>query len=191
MKLVLPIATVTAVPNLMLKMGTGEDASLVPGTCLCLRAEVTPEILDQLREGMSDDFFEKAGGKSPRVPRNPELGAQIWKTEYEGGTLALDLSELEDLDFEAEVLTFGDVDAKAIGFEPLAKGMVEFSVNAIIKTDHEGRGQLAALLRHKFKVTFSKLTQKPLAEPKKPSDDAANPNQGKLLEDGGSASTTH
>lgn len=191
MKLVLPIASVTAVPNLMLRQGSGEDSILVPATCLCLRAEVTPEILDQLREGMADDFFEKGVGKAPRVPRNPELGMQTWKTEYQGGAAALDLSELEDLDFEAEVLTFTDVDAKAICWENLTKGVVDLQMNAIIKTDHEGRGQLAALLKHKFKVTFSKLTQKPLAEPKKPSDDAANPNQGKLLEDGGSASTTH
>lgn len=176
MKLYLPIAEVTAVTPLMLKMGTGEDATLEPATSLTLRAEVHPEVLDELREGLSDRFFEKGDGKSPRVPCIPELdGALGWKSEYEAGTLKLDLSDLEDLDFEDEELTIGGVDAKGITFEPLPKGMLDFKVNAIIRSDDvELRGKLNGLLRHTLKATFLKMTQKPLAAPKAPKDDAAS-----------------
>lgn len=186
MKLSLAIAQVVAVTPLMLKHGSGEDATLVPATSLTFRAEVNPEQLVELREGLADKFFEAVAPKAPRVPSIPEIeGAIGWKTEYEDGTLRLDLSELEDLDFEDEEITIGGVDAKGITFEPMAKGMVDFKVNAIVRSDDaELRGKLNALLRHTVRATFSKLTQKPLAEPKKPSDDAADPNQGKLPMEG-------
>jgi hypothetical protein len=182
MKLSLPIAQVVAVTPLMLKHGNGEDASLVPATSLTFRGPIEPKQLEELREGLSDRFFEPASGKAPRVPAIPELdGAIGWKTEYEGFTLALDLSELEDLDFEDENLTITGVDAKGISFEPLATGMVDFKINAIVQTDDvELRGKLNALLRHTVRATFSRLTQKPLAEPKKAGDDAATSAQQSL-----------
>lgn len=179
MKLALPLAQVVAVTNLMLRHGSGDEATLVPAKALTFRAEVHPEILDQLREGLTDKFFDAAVGKAPRVPSIPEIETLAWKTEYESGTLALDLTELDDLDFEDEHMTLSGVDAKDITFEPLATGMVAFKVNAIVTTDDaEERGKLDGLLRHTVRATFSKLTQKPLAEPKKPGDDSA---QGDLL----------
>lgn len=179
MKLVLAIAEVVAVTNLMLRHGTGEDATLVPAKALTFRAKVQPSQLEELREGLADVFFEKTE-KAPRVPSLPEIdGAIGWKTEYESGTLRLDLSNLDDLDFDDEELVLGGVDAKDITFEPLAAGMVDFKVNAIVKSDDpEMRGKLDALLRHTVSAEFSKLTQKPLAEPKKPKDDASG--QGTL-----------
>lgn len=182
MKLILPIANIVAVTNLMLKHGSGAEATLVPATAVSFKGEVDPKMLDQLREGLSDIFFEKATTKAPRVPSIPELYAMSWKTEYEGGTFTLDLNELDDLDFELDEtgeLQFAGVDVKALTFEPLAKGLVLFTGNAIVPTDKDGRGQLAALVRHTVKATFSKLTQKALAEPEGPQKDA-NPDQGKL-----------
>lgn len=190
MKLQLPLADVSAVTNLMLKHGSGEDATQVPAKAITFRAEVAPEILDQLREGLADVFFEAVAAKAPRVPSIPELGAQVWKTEYERGTLALDLSDLDDLDFEDLHLTLSGVDVKDITFEPLATGMVAFKANAVVETDDsETRGKLDAILRHTVKATFTKLTQKPLAEPKKAKDDAAD-GQGTLIDDKGAAVTT-
>jgi hypothetical protein len=160
MKLVLAIAQVAAVTNLMLKHGSGEDATLVPGKCLSFRAQI----------------------KAPRVPSIPELdGAIGWKTEYESGTLKLDLSELNDLDFEDDELVLTGVNAKAITFTPLATGMVDLTVNAIVELDDpELRGKLDAILRHTVKATFLKLTQKPLAAPKTAGDDAADTRQPAL-----------
>lgn len=179
MKLAIPNASIRAVTNLMLSMGTGEDAQQVPATAVQIKGDVEPKALEQLRAGLADKFFEPAAG-GPRVPCIPELAALTWKTEYEGGTLVLDISELDDLDFDAgDELRFTNVDAKDIVFEPLANGMVSFKVNAIVRTDQDGRGRLAALLKHNVAATFSKLTQQPLAEPEGPQDDA-NPDQGKL-----------
>lgn len=181
MKLTIEVAMVAAVTPLMLKHGSGEDATLVPASSLTLKGEVAPKQLEELREGLSDIFFEK-NEKGPRVPSLPELGAQSWQTEFEDGTLKLDLEDLEDLDFEDEELAMSGVELKSIAFEPLKTGRVDFSCNAIVRTDDaELRGKLNALLRHKVGVSFSKLTQKPLAAPKKPSDDAASANQGNLL----------
>jgi hypothetical protein len=181
MKLVLAIAQVAAVTNLMLKHGSGEEATLVPGKCLSFRAQIEPHALDELREGLADIFFEKTE-KGPRVPSIPELdGAIGWKTEYESGTLKLDLSDLDDLDFEDEELVLTGVNAKAITFTPLATGMVDFTVNAIVELDDpELRGKLDAILRHTVKATFLKLTQKPLAAPKTAGDDAADSRQPAL-----------
>lgn len=191
MKLYFPAAYIPAVTNLMLKMGTGEDASLVPAMALSITAEVNPKMLDQLREGLSDVFFEPASEKAPtapRVPSLPELAALQWKTEYEC-TLVLDISELNDLDFEAERLTFTGVEAKAISFEPLATGGVAMKLQVNVRADQEGRGQLSALLKHEVRVTLSKLSQKPLIEPDKPKDDAAK-NQGRLPIGDGSTQTS-
>lgn len=181
MKLYLPIAQVTAVTPLMLKHGTGEDAGLEPATSITFRAEVDPKLLDELREGLADRFFEPVNGKGPRVLSVPEFeGAFGWKTEYEGSNLVLNLEDCDDLDFDDEELVLAGVDAKGITFEPLAKGMVDFKVNAIVRSDDpELRGKLNGILRHTVKAVFSKLTQKPLAEPKKPKDDGAK-DQGKL-----------
>lgn len=192
MKLHLPIANVVAVTNLMLKHGSGDDATLVPAKALTFRAEVAPEILEQFRAGLTDRFFDKAKDKEPRVPSIPELdGALGWGVEYESGTLRLDLSDLDDLDFEDEELALGGVNAKDITFEPLRTGMVALKVNAIVETDDaELRGKLDALLRHTVKATFSKLTQKPLMEPEKPQD-GPNPNQAELpIDDKGVSATT-
>lgn len=177
MKLTLIVAHVAAVTNLMLKNGSGEEATLVPAKALTLRAEVEPKMLDELRANLADRFFDQPTEKgAPRVPSIPELDGPIgWKTEYEGATLALDLSELQDLDFEDEHLTLTGVNAKDITFQPLPTGMVDFKVNAIVETDEpEMRGKLDALLKHTVRATFSKLTQKPLIEPEKPGDDAAS-----------------
>lgn len=184
MKLVLPLAYIGAVTNLMLSHGTGEDATLVPATAVKLEADVDPKILDELREGLRNTFFDD---NKPAVPKIPELEAMAWKTEYEGGTLSFDISDTEDLDFEADDdrLVYLGVDVKAITFEPLATGLVAFKCNAIVRSDEAGRGRLAALLKHNVKATFSKLSQKPLAEPKKPSDDAApSPQQELVTADG-------
>jgi len=180
MKLAMPLAYVGAVTNLMLNHGSGEDAELVPAKALQLRAEVSPEILDQLREGLADKFFEAAVPKAPRVPSIPELEVMNWKTEYERGTLAINLADTDGLAFDDEDITLTGVTVKSITFEPLATGMVDFKVSAIVETDEETGGKLAALLKHTVKATFSKLTQKPLAAPDKPKDDAADANQGKL-----------
>jgi hypothetical protein len=189
MKLYLPIANVTAVTNLMLKHGSGEGATQVPAKALTFRAEVAPEIIEQFRAGLTDRFFDQAADKAPRVPSIPELDGPIgWRTEYEHGTLKLDLSDLDDLDFEDKHLTLGGVNAKDITFEPLATGMVALKVNAIVETDDaELRGKLDGILRHAVKATFSKLTQKPLAEPEGPQKDA---NQGELPIDDGSKATS-
>lgn len=173
MKLAIEIALVAAVTPLMLKHGSGEDASLVPATSLSLKGEISPKQLEELREGLADLFFEPSE-KGPRVPSMPELGAQTWKTEYQDGTLKLDLEDLDDLDFEDEEIAISGVELKAISFEPLTTGKVDFSCNAIVRdTDADLRGKLNALLRHKVGVSFSKLTQKPLAAPKKPADDSS------------------
>lgn len=173
MKIVLAVAYVSAVTNLMLSHG--ED--LVPAIALKLQAEVEPKLLEELRAGLTEKFFEAAVGDAPRVPCIPELAALTWKTEYEKGTLTLGLTETEGLAFKEEELRFTGVDTKAISFEPLATGRLAFECNAIIRADEDGRGKLTALLKHNVKATFSKLTQKPLAEPKKPADDAASTQQ--------------
>ncbi len=193
MKIVLAIAEVVAVTNLMLKHGTGEDATLVPAKALTFRAKVPPVVLEQLREGLTDRFFEPAPEKAPRVPSLPELdGAIGWKTEFESGTLRLDLSNLDDLDFDDEELVLSGVDAKDITFEPLATGMVDFKVNAIVKSDDpEMRGKLDALLRHTVSASFSKLTQKPLAEPKKAKEDASTQASLPIGQAQEPAATTH
>jgi hypothetical protein len=184
MKLYLASANVVAVTNLMLSHGTGEDKTLVPAKALSFRAEIDPKLLDELREGLADLFFEPSNGKGPRVPSIPEIdGAIGWKTEYEGGTLKLDLGQLDDLDFDDEELVCTGVDTKAISFEPLATGRAIFKCNAIVTSDDpEMRGKLDALLRHDLPVTFTKLTQKPLAAPKKAGDDAAESRQGALID---------
>jgi hypothetical protein len=175
MKLLLAIANITAVTPLMLKMGTGDDATQVPATSITFRGEVEPTLLDELRPGLSDFFFSKQSDNSPRVPLLPELvGALGWKTEYESGLLALDLSALEDLDFDDENLAIPGVEVKGITFEPQANGMCDFKMNAIVKSEPKLRGKLNGLLRHTLRATFSKLTQKPLIEAPKPSDDAAS-----------------
>lgn len=175
MKLELPIAYVAAVTNLMLS--EGDD--LVPAQALKLEAEVEPALLEELREGLTARFFEQPGEGAQAIPSVPELAALGWKTEYEKGTLTLDLSETEGLAFEDEKLKFTGVDVKAIEFEPLATGMLSFKANAIVRANEEARGKLTALLKHDVRATFTKLTQKPLAEPKKPKDDMAN-SQGQL-----------
>lgn len=181
MKLVFPAAFISAVTNLMLKHGSGDGATLVPATALKLKGQVDPKMLNELREGLRDKFFDD---NKPAVPTIPELAALGWKTEYEGGTLALGLGDTEDLDFDDESLVLMGVDAKDIIFEPLATGMCDLEVNAIVQADTETRGKLTSLARHTVKATFSKLTQKPLAEPKKPSDDAADDRQRPLTADG-------
>lgn len=171
MKLVFPLAYVAAVTNLML--AEGEDQ--VPAQALKIEAEVAPELLNQLRDGLADVFFERpAGDKAPAIPRVPELAALSWRTEYEKGRLELDLEDTEGLAFTDQQLAFQGVDVKAIEFEPLATGMVAIKANAIIRGDEEQRGKVTALLKHTVKATFTKLTQKPLAEPEKPQDDAAS-----------------
>lgn len=188
MKLSFPICYITAVTNLMLKEGSGDDATHRPAKAITFRAEVSPSQLDELRDGLSNVFFEPAHDKAPRVPAIPELGVQHWKTEYEHGTLALDLSKLEDLDFEDEHLTLGGANVKDLEFEPLSTGMVSIKGNAVVETDDaELRGKLDGLLKHTVRATFSKLTQKPLAEPEGPQDDA---NQGRLPIDGDAGDTT-
>lgn len=181
MKLYLANALVVAVTPLMLKHGSGEDATLVPATALTFSAQVPPKQLDELRAGLSDRFYEPEQPKLPRVLSVPEIdGAIGWKTEYQSGTLKLDLEQLEDLDFDDDELVVSGVNAKGITFEPLATGMVDFKVNGIVTSDDpELRGKLNGLLRHKLPVTFTKLTQMPLAEPKKPKDDASS-GQGTL-----------
>lgn len=181
MKIVLPIATVAAVTPLMLKHGSGEEATLVPAKSITFKAEVQPVTLNELREGLDERFFEAASEKGPRVPALPELdGAIGWRTEYEGGTLRLDLSQLEDLDFDDEELVLAGVEVNSITFEPLATGMVAWRMNAIVTSDDpEVRGKIDGLLRHTVSAEFTKLTQRPLAEPKKPKDDMAN-KQGEL-----------
>lgn len=181
MKLVLSIANVVAVTPLMLKHGTGDEAALEPATALTLRADTPPSILEELREGLADKFFEPAE-KGPRVPCIPELaGALGWKTEFESATLKLDLSNCEDLDFSDEELVIAGTELKGIEFEPLSTGMVGFKCNAIIRSDDpELRGKLNGLLRHTVSATFTKLTQKPLAEPKKAKDDASTSSQEPL-----------
>lgn len=169
MKLALPIAYIRAVTNLMLN--EGEDQ--VPAIALSIESEVLPAILDELREGLFGKFFDVVSDKAPAVPSIPELSALSWKTEYERGTLKLDLEETEGLAFQDELLEHGGVDVKAITFEPLPTGMLQFKCTAIVRADEEGRGKLTALLKHNVKATFTKLTQKPLAEPKRPKDDAA------------------
>jgi hypothetical protein len=190
MKLYLPIAKVVAVTNLMLNHGSGEEATLVPAKSITFRAEVEPKLLEEFRAGLADRFFDPVASKEPRVPAIPELEGPIgWKTEYESGTLRLDLRDLDDLDFEDEELLLHGVNAKGITFEPLATGMVDLKVNAIVETDDaELRGKVDALLKHTLKATFSKLTQKPLMEPEGPQD-GANPNQGQLPIDGATATT--
>lgn len=173
MKIVLAVAYVSAVTNLMLSHG--ED--LVPAIALKLQAEVDPALLEELRAGLTEKFFEPAVGDAPRVPCIPELAALTWKTEYEKGAILLDLSETDGLAFEEDELKFTSVDTKAITFEPLAKGRLAFECNVIIRADEDGRGKLTALLKHNVKATITKLTQKPLAEPKKPADDAASKQQ--------------
>jgi hypothetical protein len=170
MKLILPLAYIPAVPNLMLN--EGDD--LVPAICVKFEAEVAPEILDELRPGMAAVFFERpAGDKAPAIPKMPELAALGWRTEYEHGRLEIDLSDTDGLAFGDAELACSGVDVKAIEFEPLATGLVAFKANAIIRGDEELRGKITALLKHTVRATFSKLTQKPLAEPEKPKDDAA------------------
>lgn len=179
MKLVFPLAYVAAITNLMLS--EGDD--LVPAQAVKLEAEVHPDLLNELREGLPDVFFDKpAGDKAPAVPRLPELAALTWRTEYEQGRIELDLSDTEGLAFEDREIACQGVDVKAIEFEPLATGMVSIKANAILRGDEEQRGKITALLKHTVRATFSKLTQKPLAEPKRAKDDAANANQGELLE---------
>jgi hypothetical protein len=183
MKLTLIVANIAAVTPLMLKKGSGDAATQVPAKALTIKAEVAPELLNELRDGLADKFFEPPTKDAPRVPCIPEIeGAIAWKTEYESGTLALDLSQLEDLDFEDKHLTLHGVSAKDIAFEPLPSGMVAFKVNAVFETDDaELRGKLDGLLRHVVRATFSKLTQKPLIKPEGPQDDAAS-RQQELIE---------
>lgn len=179
MKLLLVSATVTAVTNLMLKHGSGEDARLVPATSLSLKAEVPPALLDELREGLANVFFEKqaAGSSAPRVPCLPELDTLSWKTEYQEAVLTVDVEAIADeLDFEVPEsgkLRFGDTEVKSITFAPSPKGAVDFTCNVIVRGDAEDRGRLTALQRHKAGITLEQLSQKPLAQPKKPADDAA------------------
>lgn len=171
MKLVLPVAYVAAVTNLMLNVG--ED--LVPATALKLEAEVDPRFLEELRIGLFGKFFDEPAKEAPAVPSIPELATLVWKTEYEKGTLTLFLGDTQGLAFEDPELRHPGVDVKAIEFEPLATGRLSFRATAIIRADEEGRGKLSALLKHEVRATFSKLTQKPLLEPKKPADDAQVP----------------
>jgi hypothetical protein len=170
MKLVFPLAYVKAVTNLMLSEGDDQ----VPAQSLTIEAEVVPSTIDELRDKLSEVFFDMvAGDKAPAVPRLPELAALCWRTEYENGRLELDLTDTEGLAFSDQRLEFQGVDVKAIEFEPLATGMVAIKANAIIRGDEDQRGKLTALLKHTVMATFSKLTQKPLMEPEQPKDDAA------------------
>lgn len=165
MKLEFAAAYIGAVTNLMLKHGSGDNAQLVPATAVKIESEILPVQLEELRAGLRDKFFEP--GSEPGIPSLPELGALIWKTEYAGGTIAFGLDELKDLDFEVKdgALLFHGANLKDIEFEPLAKGTAAFNANVIIKTDGVGRGQLAALLKHKVKATFTLASQQPLDAP--------------------------
>lgn len=170
MKLNLPNAYIKAVTNLMLKMGTGDAATLVPATAISMEDEVAPGILEELREGLRGKFFDME--QRPPVPSIPELAALTWRTEYEGGVLVFDLEGCEDLDFEVkgDTLEMKGVDVKSITFEPTATGRVAWHCTAIVRSDQKERGYLTALVKHNVKATFTKLTQKPL-EPPEPQPD--------------------
>lgn len=182
MKLTFPLAYIGAVTNLMLTEGDDQ----VPAQAIKIEAEVVPALLDQLREGLADVFFEQpAGEKAPAIRKIPEIGSIAWKTEYERGRLELDLSETEGLAFTDERLEFQgvDMDVKSIELSApdLAEGIVAITLNAIVKGDEEQRGKVTALLKHTVKATFSKLTQKALAEPKTAGDDAASAQESLAL----------